>query len=55
MNDDFTIKLDSEIDRRLKEYMQMVKSRTFDDYKKAEGLMVDSITLTDGIEIKSKD
>jgi len=49
------IKLDPEIDRRLKEYMQMVNSRTFDDYKKAEGLMIDSITLPDGIEIKSKD
>ena len=50
-----TIKLDSNIDRSLKEYMQMVKGRTFDDYKKAEGLMVDSITLPDGIEIKDKD
>ena len=50
-----TIKLDPEIDRRLKEYMEMVNSRTFDDYKKAEGLMVDSITLPDCIEIKSKD
>ena len=49
------LKLDPEIDRRLKKYMEMVNSRTFDDYKKAEGLMVDSITLPDGIEIKSKD
>ena len=50
-----TIKLNTEIDRRLKEYMTLVKSRTFDDYKRAEGLMVDSITLPDGIEIKNKD
>ena len=50
-----TIKLNTEIDRRLKEYMTLVKSRTFDDYKRAEGLMVDSITLPDGIEIKDKD
>jgi trimethylamine--corrinoid protein Co-methyltransferase len=50
-----TIKVDSEIDQKLKEYMKMVNCRTFDDYRKAEGLMVDSITLPDGIEIKKKD
>jgi len=37
----------------LLDYMKQVQSRTFDDYKKAEGLAVDSITLPDGIEIKS--
>lgn len=49
------ITLDPEVDKKLKEYKKMVEARTFDDYKKAEGLMVDSITLPDGIEIREKD
>ena len=36
----------------LLKYMKRVEARTFDDYRKAEGLMVDSITLPDGIEIR---
>jgi hypothetical protein len=32
-----------------------VEARTFDDYRKAEGLMVDRIILPDGIEIKEKE
>ncbi|MHA1375171.1 MAG: trimethylamine methyltransferase family protein [Promethearchaeota archaeon] len=45
-------KLENVMEEQLHNYMRKVKSRTFDDYKKAEGLMVDSITLPDGIEIK---
>ncbi|MHA2287549.1 MAG: trimethylamine methyltransferase family protein [Promethearchaeota archaeon] len=47
--------LDSNMENKLLEYMKLVEARTFDDYRKAEGLMVDSITLPDGIEIKEKD
>jgi trimethylamine--corrinoid protein Co-methyltransferase len=39
----------------LLQYMKKVEARSFDDYKKAEGLMVNSITLPDGIEIKEKE
>lgn len=46
-------KLENIMEERLLDYMKQVQSRTFDDYKKAEGLAVDSITLPDGIEIKS--
>jgi len=35
--------------------LKKVEARTFDDYKKAEGLMVDSITLPNGIEIEVKE
>ncbi|MBY9018463.1 MAG: trimethylamine methyltransferase family protein, partial [Candidatus Lokiarchaeota archaeon] len=45
-------KLENAMEEQLHNYMRKVKSRTLDDYKKAEGLMVDSITLPDGIEIK---
>ena len=45
-------KLDNAMEELLLNYMKKVQSRTFDDYKIAEGLMVDSITLPDGIEIK---
>jgi len=34
--------------------LKKVEARTFDDYKKTEGLMVDSITLPDGIEKKKR-
>ncbi|MFX0076958.1 MAG: trimethylamine methyltransferase family protein [Candidatus Hermodarchaeota archaeon] len=44
--------LDSTMEVQLKEYMKKVRERTFDDYRKAEGLMVDSVTLPDGIEIR---
>ncbi len=47
-------KLENIVEERLLDYMKQVQSRTFDDYKEAEGLTVDSITLPDGIEIKSK-
>ena len=35
----------------LLKYMKKVEDRTFNDYRKAEGLMVDGVTLSDGIEI----
>ncbi|NVM44377.1 MAG: trimethylamine methyltransferase family protein [Candidatus Lokiarchaeota archaeon] len=47
-------KLDNEMEDELFKYMKIVEARTFDDYRKAEGLMVDSITLPDGIEIKEE-
>jgi hypothetical protein len=34
--------------------LKKVEIRAFDDYSKAEGSMVDSITLTDGIEIREE-
>jgi len=46
--------LPKELDQKLLKYINKVEARTFDDYKKAEDLMVDSITLPDGIEIKDK-
>jgi len=46
-------KLDNIMEDQLLKYMKEVQSRTFDDYKKAEGLMVDGITLPDGIEIRN--
>lgn len=47
--------ISKELDQKLLEYIEQVEARTFDDYKKAEDLMVKSITLPDGIEIKEKD
>ncbi|MFX0009593.1 MAG: trimethylamine methyltransferase family protein [Candidatus Hermodarchaeota archaeon] len=44
--------LDQAIEKELLGYIKKVEERTFDDYKKAEGMMVDSVTLPDGIEIK---
>ena len=44
-----------ELDQQLLQYIGQVEARTFDEYKKAEDLMVKSITLPDGIEIKDKD
>jgi hypothetical protein len=35
--------------------LKKVEARSFDDYRKAEGFMVNSITLPDGIEIKEKE
>jgi len=46
--------LPKELDQKLIKYIRDVEARNFDDYKKAEDLMVDSITLPDGIEIKDK-
>ena len=46
--------LPKELDQKLLKYIEKVEARTFDEYKKAEDLMVDSITLPDGIEIKEK-
>ncbi|MFX1448933.1 MAG: trimethylamine methyltransferase family protein [Promethearchaeota archaeon] len=46
--------LEKNVENALLKYMKKVQARTFDDYRKAEGLMVDSITLPDGIEIKEK-
>jgi trimethylamine--corrinoid protein Co-methyltransferase len=44
--------LDNHMEELLKNYMKKVRTRSFDDYRKAEGLMVDSVTLPDGIEIR---
>jgi len=38
----------------LRLHLKKVETRIFDDYRKAEGLMVDSITLPDGIEIREE-
>ena len=46
--------LSKEVEEKLTEYIKVVEKRSFDDYKRAEGLMVDSITLPDGIEIKKE-
>jgi len=46
--------ISEELDEKLLQYIEQVEARTFDDYKKAEDLMVDSVTLPDGIEIKDK-
>jgi len=44
--------LDNQMEEELKNYMKVVAERSFDDYRQAEGLMVDSVTLPDGIEIR---
>ena len=44
--------LDHAKEKELMAYINKVEQRTFEDYKKAEGMMVDSVTLPDGIEIK---
>jgi len=31
-------KIDPEIDKKLKEYYKIISSRTFDDFRKAEGI-----------------
>lgn len=46
--------LEKNMEAELLKYMKKVEARTFDDYRKAEGLMVDSITLPDGIEIREE-
>jgi len=45
-------KMTPSVEAELIKYIKEVESRTFDDYRKAEGLMVDSVTLPDGIEIR---
>jgi len=42
------------IENDMLNYIKMVEARSFDDYKKAEGLTADSITLPDGIEIRKE-
>lgn len=44
--------LDNQMEEELKNYMKVVAERSFDDYRQAEGLMVDSVILPDGIEIR---
>ena len=46
--------LEKRMEDELLKYMKKVEARTFDDYRKAEGLMVDSVTLPDGIEIREE-
>jgi trimethylamine--corrinoid protein Co-methyltransferase len=48
-------RLPKELDENLLKYIEKVEARSFNDYKKAEDLVVDSITLPDGIEIKDKE
>ena len=38
----------------LRLHLKKVEARTFDDYRKVEGLMVNSVTLPDGIEIREE-
>ena len=47
--------LDNQIESELLEYKKMVESRTFDDFRKAEGLLEGGFTTADGIEIREKD
>jgi trimethylamine--corrinoid protein Co-methyltransferase len=44
--------LPRDLDDQLLEFIKKVEFRTFDDYKKAEGLTISKITLPDGIEIR---
>jgi len=44
--------LPEDLNNELIKFIKIVESRTFDDYRKAEGLTVSKITLPDGIEIK---
>jgi trimethylamine--corrinoid protein Co-methyltransferase len=44
-----------DIENEMLNFIKAVESRTFDDYKKAEGLMTDRITLPDGIEIRKEE
>jgi trimethylamine--corrinoid protein Co-methyltransferase len=44
--------LPKDLDNNLLNFIKVIESRTFEDYKKAEGLTVSKITLPDGIEIK---
>ncbi|TFG08076.1 MAG: hypothetical protein EU539_03340 [Promethearchaeota archaeon] len=44
--------LTPEIDKELKDYMKMAGERTYDYFRKAEGISTDSVSLPDGIEIR---
>jgi len=46
--------LSTEIEDKLAEYTKMVSKRTFEDYQRAEGIISDSVTLPDGMEIKKE-
>ncbi len=41
-----------DMDKELKAYMKMADERTYDYFRKAEGISADSVTLPDGIEIR---
>ncbi|MFW9770820.1 MAG: trimethylamine methyltransferase family protein [Candidatus Thorarchaeota archaeon] len=47
--------LPKDLEIELHDFIKSVESRTFDDYKKAEGLTASKIVLPDGIEIKEND
>lgn len=47
--------ISAEIDAKLKEYMKKVDERTIDYYMKEEGISATSVTVVDGVEIKSDD
>lgn len=50
---DFTeFEIPPDIDKELKAYMKMADERTYDYFRKAEGIGADSVTLPDGIEIR---
>jgi trimethylamine--corrinoid protein Co-methyltransferase len=44
--------LPADIDKQLKIYMKMADERTYEYFRKAEGIGAESVTLPDGIEIK---
>jgi trimethylamine--corrinoid protein Co-methyltransferase len=46
--------LDKNVENELLNYIKIVETRTFDDYRRAEDMMVDSVKLPDGIEIKEQ-
>jgi trimethylamine--corrinoid protein Co-methyltransferase len=46
--------LSSEIEAKLVVYTKMVSMRTFEEYQKLEGIISDSVTLPDGIEVRKE-
>jgi len=50
---DFTeFEIPPDMDKELKAFMKMAEERTYDYFRKAEGIGADSVTLPDGIEIR---
>lgn len=47
--------LSAEVEAELAEYTKIVSARTLKDYMRAEGISASSVTLPDGMEIKSDD
>ncbi|MFX1339937.1 MAG: trimethylamine methyltransferase family protein, partial [Promethearchaeota archaeon] len=42
----------TDMDKELKSFMRMAEERTYDYFRKAEGISADSVSLPDGIEIR---